>query len=294
MQLLARIENQPRGVYTGAIGCFSPEEAVFNVAIRTLEIENGSARGGIGSGIVIDSEPCAEYRECRLKAEFLSRSAEPFSLIETMLWNGSFPFLNLHLDRLADSARYFDFYCDIDAIRDTLLNEASRFPDGRSRKVRLLLHANGESTLESETLSDASTTEALPAVCIAAHRTDPTDRFLFHKTTRRELYNHAYAAARSAGFADLLFLNTRNEIAECAVHNIFIEKSGRWFTPPLDCGVLPGVYRRHLLSTRTNMEEKILTLNEVKAADSVYICNAVRGLRRVTIDWNASLQLTVN
>lgn len=285
MQLLARIENQPRGIYTGAIGYFSSGETVFNVAIRTLEIENGSAKGGVGSGIVIDSEPAAEYRECRLKAEFLTSSAEQFSLIETMLWNGSYPLLELHLERLADSARYFDFSCDLDAIRDALLNEASCFPDAQSRKVRILLHASGESTLEIDTLPDTSANEALPTICIGAHRTDPADHFFFHKTTRRELYNRAYAAARSAGCADILFLNTREEIAEGAVNNIFIENSGCWFTPPLDCGVLPGVYRRHLLATRTNIEEKILTLDEVKAADSVYICNAVRGLRRVIVDF---------
>lgn len=287
MQLLAQIEEQPRGVYTGAIGFFSPEETVFNVAIRTLELENGTARGGVGSGIVIDSEPAAEYRECRLKAEFLTRSAEPFSLIETMLWNGSFPLLELHLERLAESAQYFDFPFDEDAIRSALLNEASRFSDNRPRKLRLLLHANGETHLESEVLQNAGDNDAPRRVCIATHRTDPADRFLFHKTTRRELYNRASAAAYSASFADILFLNTREEITEGAVHNIFIENSGRWYTPPLDCGVLPGIYRRHLLSTRPEIEEKILTLNELKAANGVYICNAVRGLRRVTVDFES-------
>lgn len=294
MQLLAQIEQQPRGVYTGAIGYFSPRETAFNVAIRTLEVENGTAIGGVGSGIVIDSDPAAEYRECLLKAEFLIRSVEPFSLIETMLWNGSFPLLELHLERLADSALYFDFPCDLDAIRSALLNETSQFADTRTRRVRLLLDANGESKLETDILPDTIANEPLPKICIATHRTDPADRFLYHKTTLRDIYNRAHAAAQSAGFADTLFLNTRDEIAEGAVHNVFIEKSGRWYTPPLDCGVLPGVYRRHLLSTRPNMEEKILTLNEMKAADSVYICNAVRGLRRVTIDWNASLHLTEN
>jgi len=285
MQLLAQIENQPRGVYTGAIGYFSPQETEFSVAIRTLQYENGIARGGVGSGIVIDSEPSAEYRECRLKAEFLTRSAEPLSLIETMLWNGSYPLLDLHLERLADSARYFDFCCDLDAARRALLDHAANFSDDRQRKLRLLLDANGEARLECEILADFPGNETPLRVCVAALRTDPADRFLFHKTTRRDLYNRARAAAQSFGFEDALFLNTRNEITEGAAHNIFIECAGRWYTPPLDCGVLPGVYRRHLLSNRTNIEEKILTLNEVKAADSVYICNAVRGLRRVTVDF---------
>jgi len=288
MQLLAQIEAEPRGVYTGAIGYFSEEETAFNVAIRTLEVENGTLRGGVGSGIVIDSEPAAEYRECQLKARFLTDPAEPFSLIETMLWKGSFPFLDLHLDRLSDSANYFGFACDRDEVRRALLTEASRMGDEKPCKFRLLLEEDGRIHLEIELLPDSGNNREPLAVCIAAERTNPADRFLFHKTTRRELYNGGYGAARASGFADVLFLNTHEEVTEGAVNNVFIEKDGRWFTPSIDCGVLPGIYRRNLLATRPDIGEKILTLKELKAADGVYICNAVRGLRRVTIDWDAS------
>jgi len=201
--------------------------------------------------------------------------------------------LELHLDRLTDSASYFDLECNRDAIRKALRDEASRFQDDHPRKVRLLLDAAGTVQLTSEIVSVPHERDQL-RICIATTRTDASDRFLFHKTTRRELYNRAYASASSAGFTDVFFLNTRGEVTEGAVHNIFIEKSGRWYTPPLDCGVLPGVYRRHLLETQPNVEEKTLTLNDLKAADSVYICNAVRGLRRIAIDWNASLSLTGN
>ena len=68
MQRLAQLEDAPRGVYTGAIGFFSPQQTVFNVAIRTLELEGGSGTMGAGSGIVIDSDPAEEFRECLLKA----------------------------------------------------------------------------------------------------------------------------------------------------------------------------------------------------------------------------------
>ena len=73
MQLLAELEDAPRGVYTGAIGFFSPRQTVFNVAIRTLELDGERGTMGVGSGIVIDSDPAEEYRECKLKAEFLTR-----------------------------------------------------------------------------------------------------------------------------------------------------------------------------------------------------------------------------
>ena len=95
-------------------------------------------------------------------------------------------------------------------------------------------------------------------VWIAMERTDPDDRFLFHKTTNRALYANAFKAAREAGFEDVLFLSARGEVTEGAVHNVFVEKNGRWMTPPVACGLLPGVYRRHLLETRSEMEERVL------------------------------------
>ena len=289
MQLLAQIEDNPRGIYTGAIGFFSREQTVFNVAIRTLVLEHGNATMGVGGGIVIDSEPKAEFRECRLKAEFLTRAAEPFSLIETMLWNGRYPLIDLHLDRLRDSADYFGFSCNRTAVQSALLVEAAVFPDQRPRKVRLLLDSDGKTRIESETIAEISSPD-IARVSIAAERTDPEDRFLFHKTTNRSLYDSGLAAASRAGFADVLFLNKRGEVTEGAISNVLIEKDGRWYTPPVGCGVLAGAYRRHLLETRVDLEEKILTLEDLRNADAVYICNALRGLRRVNVSINSTLE----
>lgn len=281
MQLLAKIEDQPRGVYTGSIGYFSRQESVFNVAIRTLALAGHSATMGVGSGIIIDSDPAAEFRECRLKTEFLTRSADPFSLIETMLWDGAFPLLDLHLDRLSDSADYFGFPCDRTQVQRALLEEASAFVDRQPRRVRMLLDVSGTATITSEPLAPPAA--GIARVGIASERTDPADPFLFHKTTCRTLYNQAFATASADGFADLLFLNAKGQLTEGAISNLIIERAGCWYTPPIDCGLLPGVYRRHLLETRPNLEERMLTLADLESADSIYICNAVRGLRRVQI-----------
>src|ERR1039458_10011860 len=136
MQLLAEIEPEPRGIYTGAIGYFSRERTVFNVAIRTLELESPAtqpartnARMGVGGGIVIDSNAAEEFRECQLKAEFLTRREEPFSLVETLRWDGEYPLLEYHLDRLQDSANYFDFECDRAVTRTSLLAQVKLFSD---------------------------------------------------------------------------------------------------------------------------------------------------------------------
>jgi para-aminobenzoate synthetase/4-amino-4-deoxychorismate lyase len=289
MQLIAQLEDAPRGVYTGAIGFFSPRQTVFNVAIRTLDLDGERGTMGAGSGIVIDSDAAAEYRECLLKAEFLTRSAaelpERFSLIETMLWDGGYPLLELHLDRLADSAEYFDFRCERAAVKATLEQYAQRFLDRAARKVRLLLDSEGELQITDEVLAQAGGEQRAGRVRIAAERTDPADRMLYHKTTHRPLYAQAFEKAAREGFDDVLFLNLRGEVTEGAISNVFVEKDGRWFTPPVECGLLAGVYRRHLLETRPEIAERVLFLDDLRRADAIYLANAVRGLRRVEIDW---------
>jgi para-aminobenzoate synthetase/4-amino-4-deoxychorismate lyase len=344
MQLIAQLEEEPRGVYTGAIGFFSQRQSVFNVAIRTLALSGGEGVFGAGSGIVIDSNSDEEFRECMLKASFLTGPAhrstacsnlpDDLFLIETMLWNGGYPLLELHLDRLSDSADYFGFVCDRAAIRAALEQHARRFADAAPsspRRVRLLLDAVGNLQITSEALAPGSSAHlrqsssahlpqnchpervrtpqrtneskdlqllsfapesastaatATPArVCISPQRTDPADPTLYHKTTQRPIYALEYQQAVRNGFDDVLFQNLRGEVTEGAISNIFIEKDGRWSTPPIECGLLAGVFRRHLLETRPEIEERVLTLDDLRSADAVYLTNAVRGLRRVEIVW---------
>jgi para-aminobenzoate synthetase/4-amino-4-deoxychorismate lyase len=298
MQLIAELEREPRGVYTGAIGFFSAAATVFNVAIRTLELSGNcgvqSGLMGIGSGIVIDSDAADEFRECLLKAEFLVRPAnscpEGFSLVETLLWRGgyplgSYPFIELHLDRLEDSADYFAFACDRAEAQAALLDHSARFADRNPRKVRLLLDREGNLRIASELLPEVDAKPIL--VRISSERTDPLDPMLFHKTTHRPLYTTAFQAAVAAGCDDALFLNLRGEVTESAIANLFVEKDGRWFTPPVECGLLAGVQRRHLLETRPNIEERPIHLEDLRQADAIYLANAVRGLRRIVIDWES-------
>jgi para-aminobenzoate synthetase/4-amino-4-deoxychorismate lyase len=230
-----------------------------------------------------------------LKAEFLAGSAQriasrfslpdQFSLIETMLWSGGYPLLEFHLDRLMDSAEYFGFPCVRDEVRAALAAHSHGFAASERRKVRLLLDHQGTFQIGSEALAPGSAEQHSGCVRISEMRTDPTDRYLYHKTTKRPLYASAYKEAARAGYDDVLFLNLRGEVTEGAISNLLIEKNGRWLTPPLECGLLPGVYRRHLLESRPEIEERIMALDDLRCADAVYLANAVRGLRKVRIDW---------
>jgi para-aminobenzoate synthetase/4-amino-4-deoxychorismate lyase len=318
-QLIAELEDGPRGVYTGAIGFFSPRQTIFNVAIRTLELNGTRGTMGAGSGVVIDSDAAEEFRECLLKARFLIEPAHrgsnqisenvnivsqpgTFFLIETMLWEGGYPLLEVHLDRLEDSAAYFDFACDRAAVRAALEDHARPFADRKfanagppsPRKVRLHFDAEANVQIGSEVLPTPGDPNRIGRVRIAAERTDPADRMLYHKTTHRRLYNRAFEQAVRDGFDDVLFLNLRGGVTEGAISNVFAVKDGRWFTPPIECGLLAGVYRRHLLETRPEIEERVLSLEDLRSADAIYLCNAVRGLRRVEVIWQENESLTTD
>ncbi len=264
MQLIAELEEKPRGVYTGAIGFFSPRRTVFNVAIRSLELNGSIGTMGTGSGVVIDSVAADEYRECLLKAQFLTAAQggalEQFALIETMLWQNAFPLIKLHLDRLMDSASYFDIPANRDEIRAALEAYARQFATGSKERVRLLLDRDGRVQVTHQPLTQFDP-DRIGRVRIAKDRTDPADPMLFHKTTHRKLYARAFEQAQRQGLDDLLFFNLRGELTEGAISNVFVEKDGKLFTPPIDCGLLPGVYRRHLLENphqrrRTNPQRR--------------------------------------
>ena len=300
MQLLSELEQRPRGVYTGAIGFFSQEQSVFNVAIRTLVLEQERGEMGVGSGIVIDSNPADEWRECLLKAQFLTNPADPgarraqggFSLVETLLWNGEYPLLELHLDRLEDSADYFAFPFNRARVRTALPppetlgapgTDSAIWESATPRKVRLLLHRDGSVEITSEPIA-ARTPQPL-RVRISPNLIDPADPMYFHKTTHRPVYAQALKEAQAAGFDEVLFFNLRNELTEAAMHNVFIGKAGRLLTPPIACGLLAGIERRQILATNPIAGEQILTREDLLQAEAVYLSNAVRGLRPAVIDW---------
>jgi para-aminobenzoate synthetase/4-amino-4-deoxychorismate lyase len=279
MQIIRELERNPRGIYTGAIGFISPNRsAVFNVAIRTLVMKDGCVQMGVGGGIVADSDPEDEYRECLLKASFLTRAHHNFQLIETMLWDKEYCLLSQHLDRLESSASYFNFIFDRKAIQSQLQELSSSFTASERYKVRLLLDSSRCATLASSALGLEPCTVN---VKLSSERTSSTDAFLRHKTTQREMYDRQYAEARANGFDEVIFTNEKGEVTEGAISNIFIEQSGKLITPPLTCGVLPGIMRRYLLETRATAEEGVLTIEDLKAADAVFLCNSVRGIRRV-------------
>ena len=280
MRLLHALEKRQRGVYTGAIGYMAPNDiAEFNVAIRTVSMRDGIASVGVGSGITYDSDPTLEYTECLTKTMFLSREPEPsFELIETLLLDkGKFTFLAEHLDRLEQSAEYFGFAFKSDRVRAVLLNAVTSWQGGEKAKVRLLLNRVGAVTC---TTSELIIAEGPVDLLLWDQPVSANDHWLRHKTTNRALYDAALVEAQAQGFADAIFRNMRQEISEGAIHNVMARVNGKWLTPPLESGILPGIYRLQLLM-RGEVSERVLLLSDLLRAEKIVICNSVRERRYI-------------
>ncbi len=286
MEIISELEAEPRGVYTGAIGYISPQkETCFSVAIRTLVVEQKGASSlvgemGIGSGITIESKSQTEYEECLLKAKFLTMPIENFALIESIKFDRHYGLLEKHLARLKNSAHYFDFQFDEDALQACLAKYAQTLDRSATYKVRLELEKSGQIKLSHERIEPTS---GIGSVAIAKVRTNSADKFFYHKTTERRTYEEATVLARQLGLADFIFLNERDEVSEGATSNVFVEKAGKLYTPPISSGILAGVYRQHILETASDARERILRIDDLKNADRIWICNAVRGIREVKL-----------
>lgn len=282
MQIIRELEVGPRGVYTGCIGYISPSrEAQFNVAIRTavIDTEAGRIEYGTGGGITWDSLAADESAECRLKAGVLERRDPEFSLLETILWDGrKYPLLDGHLRRLKRSADYFGYPIDLRAV-SRALEEASKPYALRLARVRLLVDENGRATCESH-LFERCCPRPIYRLALACRPVDSSDRFLYHKTTHRTVYETARAA--SPDFDDVLLWNDRGEITESTIANVVIRLGDRLVTPPVSAGLLPGVFRERLLERQVIREEP-LPLEALASATAVYMVNSVRGWVRASL-----------
>ena len=273
MRMIKALEPAPRGVYCGAVGVVRPGgHATFNVAIRTVTVQGDTARCGIGSGITFDAQAEGEWQEWGNKRMFLERASQPFELLETLaLRDGVLLNMDLHLDRMAGAAQHFGTLWDRQRAAQALHALAVTHPKG-SYRVRLLLPANGHFQAQAFALVDTPQPVRLQ---LANKPLDDThSEFVRFKTTRRAHYD-AFTPSDATVFDTVLF-NARGEVTECTRGNIAVLLDGRWVTPPLSCGLLPGVGRAvHLQSGR--LTEAVVRVDDLQRAQGLAFVNSLRG-----------------
>ena len=209
-----------------------------------------------------------------------SLNQSDFSLLETILWQAhdGYFVLDYHLQRLKNSAIYFDFSVDINSLK-TQLNKLAESFLNQDYKVRLLLNSDGEITYQTMSLSPVKNQE-LVKLGMCCTPVDSTNIFLYHKTTNRQVYEIAKAAFPDCD--DVLLWNERGEITETSIGNIVVELNGELLTPPVKCGLLAGTFRANLLD-KGKIREEIMTMETLKYSNRIYIINSVKKWREAVL-----------
>lgn len=278
----------------------------MSVAIRTLALNTAeqSFVMGIGSGITIDSDPVSEWQECLAKGQFLSGLPAGVGLIETMRYeDGAIPHRQAHIDRLMRSATRLSIPCggvavthvgeslpqrDLNALLEQAIDHAISGLGNEPHRVRVEVTPDGRVSI---------TTSALPAIAepvtvfwahaiLSAenHCVRAGDAIASDKTTAREHYDAAWQEAERRGGFDALFINDRGEVTEGGRTSVFAKINGRWCTPTLDSGVLPGVMRAHILAdTEWNANEVRLRPADLERCEELVVVNALRGVLRARL-----------
>ena len=278
MEIIKELEKTPRNIYTGAIGYLLPDNNFcFNVPIRTIVAnKKKKCQMGIGSGVLYDSVAKDEYEESLLKANFLTKINSSFYLIESFRYDKQKNILrNLkkHLNRLRLSSKYFGFDFCKKKIFTSLKKHIRQIPTG-IYKIRICLYYEG--TVNVDSLQIVENTPDIKLLAVSKKTIDSGLIFQYHKTSYRGLYDIDYQKAVTSGHYDIVFLNEKNQISECARNNIFIRKNGHLLTPPLSSGILNGIYRQHMFNNH-KVIEKNLYLEDLYECEQIILTNDVRG-----------------
>ncbi|HEY5653637.1 MAG TPA: aminodeoxychorismate synthase component I [Pontiella sp.] len=286
MEIIQELESSPRKIYTGSIGFITPQgDSSFNVAIRTALIDRkqGVLEFGVGGGIVWDSDAEDEYEETLTKARVLTQPRPDFLLLETMRWEpelGVF-LLDEHLQRLGKSAAYFDIPLDVHDVFQNLDNVVQNLSPIIHR-LRLVVSRDG--TIEIEAIPEESVGSDIShplQIEIAKEPVNSQNIFLFHKTTNRNVYESARADFPECD--DVILWNEAGEITEGSIANVVIRRGARLVTPPVECGLLAGTFRAHLLKS-CEIEEAVISKEEFLKANEIYLINSVRKWKRAVLN----------
>ncbi len=286
-EIIRELEARPREVYCGAIGIIRPGgDATFNVAIRTAwTTDNGATiHLDAGGAVTFDSTAAAELAEVRTKlVAFTTPRVAPDLFTTLRVESGVAQRADRHLARLADSASYFGIPFDVARAR-ALLGDAEReqrdatLKQTQIARARLTLRQDGTQFLTVEDFADDAPGESRP-VRVADRPIDRDDLRIWHKTTDRRLYDDALAAAHDC--FDVLLWNAGEEATEFTRGNLVVELDGKLWTPHASCGLLSGVLRGELLDSGT-IEERVISLSDVRSAQRIWLINALRGWVPVT------------
>lgn len=275
MEIIKKVEKQPRGVYCGAIGILVPQgPSIFNVAIRTLQMEETKAIYGVGGGITWDSNWESEYEETKQKAAVLYRQNPKFDLISTgRIHQGKLLFLEEHIKRLQESSRYFDYPFNAEKAHNQATALCQSLDLDTDYHLKMSLKKDGELKFEHSQLTNLSDDFCQARLVEQRHPLDSP--YTFFKTS--------YRPHLSIELHEQIYYNHEGQLLETSIGNIVLKIEDQLYTPPVHLGLLNGIYRQSLIA-ENKLKEKVLTVKDLKQAQAIYGCNAVRGLYELKVE----------
>lgn len=267
MKVISDVEKGERNIYCGAIGMISPKETIFSVPIRILQKTNeqNNFKYRVGGAIVWDSNAQDEWEETLTKTKFLN---DEFQIIETVkIENNSILFEKEHFERMQKTAEHFGFKFKTPEIAKT--------DDGM---LRILLNRDGEIKTEFKKITPAKTSK----IAISPIIQNSKNEFLYYKTTYRPWYYDSFQRIKNGEIYDEIFFNEKGELTEGARSNIVLQLNGNLYTPPVQCGLLNGVFRQELLKNN-KCTEKILYKKDLEKAEKIFCVNSVRGMVEIRL-----------
>ena len=206
--------------------------------------------------------------------------------------------LERHIERMAASAKALNMPLESamgripEAVRQVI--EANHLSDAR---IRFTVTPPGSSEADDEPtlIVRGEPTTGYPAelyergmtvgIC-ERYRQSAADPLAGHKTTSYFPRLVAPRDVQDRGCGEVLWFTPDNRLAEGSMTNVFVVKSGRLRTPPLDTPVLPGVTRGMVIELAVGeglaVEEQACTINDLLDADEVFLTNAVMEVMPVT------------
>ncbi len=267
MKVISDVEKGERNIYCGAIGMISPKETIFSVPIRILQKTNeqNNFKYRVGGAIVWDSDTQDEWEETLTKTKFLN---DEFQIIETVkIENGTILFEKEHFERMQKTAEHFGFKFKTPEIVKT-----------DNGMLRILLNRDGEIKTELKRITPAKTSK----IAISPIIQNSKNEFLYYKTTYRPWYFDSFQKIKNGEIYDEIFFNEKGELTEGARSNIVLQLNGNLYTPPVQCGLLNGVFRQELLKNN-KCTEKILYKKDLEKAEKIFCVNSVRGMVEVRL-----------
>jgi len=275
MAIIKATEKAARGVYCGTVGiCLPDQRRIFNVAIRTIQLEGRKAIYGVGGGITWDSTWKSEYIETQQKSAVLYRKNPRFDLISTgKVTNRKLTWQEQHLQRLTEAAGYFAYPFDQDKLKQELEETCTQLDKEKDYRLRIALKKDG--SIELETTPLLPLTDTFRKAKLVKQTANLAQPFTYFKTSHRP---HLTLEQQ-----EQIYYNAQGQLLETSIGNLLLELNGKLYTPPAELGLLKGIYRQQLLD-KGRATEKILTLADLAQAKKIYACNAVRGLYELEIE----------